>query len=120
MSGLRVERRDLERAFGSVGRVESALVGSTSATITFRDAKAAREAVRRFHGGQLNDHTINVYFEGEEPPRPRGGRTSGGGRSRTPPPASGSGGGGGGGGRSRSRRGHGNSGAAAPTRGSGG
>mmetsp|Transcript_131832 Transcript_131832/g.263089 ORF Transcript_131832/g.263089 Transcript_131832/m.263089 type:complete len:460 (+) Transcript_131832:120-1499(+) len=93
MSGLRVDRRDLERAFGSVGRVEHANVGNSTATITFREARAAREAVRRFHGGQLNERTIDVYFEGQEPSR----RHSAAGGSRGGTPRS----------RSRSRRGRG-------------
>jgi len=93
MSGLRVDRRDLERAFGSVGRVEHANIGNSTATITFREARAAREAVRRFHGGQLNERTIDVYFEGQEPSR----RHSAAGGSRGGTPRS----------RSRSRRGRG-------------
>eukprot|EP00428_Durinskia_dybowskii_P018061 CAMPEP_0170226532 /NCGR_PEP_ID=MMETSP0116_2-20130129/12977_1 /TAXON_ID=400756 /ORGANISM="Durinskia baltica, Strain CSIRO CS-38" /LENGTH=482 /DNA_ID=CAMNT_0010477257 /DNA_START=97 /DNA_END=1542 /DNA_ORIENTATION=+ len=63
IGGLRVDRRDLERAFGTVGRVECSTVSRDTATLTFRDAQAASQAVRRFHGGQLNDRTIDVYFE---------------------------------------------------------
>lgn len=91
INGLRVNRSDLERAFSSVGHVEEADVGPAQALITFRDAKSAKEAVRRFNGGQLNDRTIDVYFEGEPPPRSgaRGGRSRSRGRgapgSRRPP-----------------------------------
>lgn len=81
MQGLRVGRRDLENAFGAVGEVERAIVGPETASLTFYDAKAAREAVRRFDGGQLNERTIEVYFEGDEPTRQSSRR---GGRSRTP------------------------------------
>jgi len=112
MAGLRVDRRDLERAFGTVGRVESAVVGGQTATITFREPRVAREAVRRFHRGQLNDRTIDVYFEGQEPPRrspATRGSGGGGGSRREAPQRSRS--------RSRRARGSGSGGAAAaPTR----
>ncbi|CAE8672946.1 unnamed protein product, partial [Polarella glacialis] len=76
LGGLRINRRDLEAAFSAVGRVESAVVGEDSAKISFREARYAQEAVRRFHGGQLNERTIDVYLEGDAPPRRQ---TSGGG-----------------------------------------
>eukprot|EP00927_Polykrikos_kofoidii_P064986 TRINITY_DN60789_c0_g1_i1.p1 TRINITY_DN60789_c0_g1~~TRINITY_DN60789_c0_g1_i1.p1 ORF type:complete len:490 (+),score=129.58 TRINITY_DN60789_c0_g1_i1:91-1560(+) len=108
IDGLKVDRRDLEKAFSEAGPVDRCIVSDKSATIYFRDARSAQTAVRRFHGGQLNDRAIDVYFEGDEPPkravggrsrsrRARGGRASpmrGGGRKRKESPVS----------RSRSRR----------------
>jgi len=81
---LRVDKRDLEKAFESVGRVERSILSGSLAYITFCDPKDARDAVRRFHGGQLNDQTIEVYFA--EPGGFGGDRgRAAGGRSRTPP-----------------------------------
>eukprot|EP00927_Polykrikos_kofoidii_P059323 TRINITY_DN54503_c0_g1_i1.p1 TRINITY_DN54503_c0_g1~~TRINITY_DN54503_c0_g1_i1.p1 ORF type:complete len:530 (-),score=113.37 TRINITY_DN54503_c0_g1_i1:111-1637(-) len=87
IDGTKVDRRDLEDAFGEVGRVEYCVLKESVATITFRESRAAQDAVRRFHGGQLNDRTIDVFFEGDEHPkraktarsrsRGNGGRTSG-------------------------------------------
>ncbi|CAE8586311.1 unnamed protein product [Polarella glacialis] len=76
LGGLGINRRGLEAAFSAVGRVESAIVGAESATITFREARYAQEAVRRYHGGMLNERAIDVYLEGDAPPRRQ---TSGGG-----------------------------------------
>ncbi|CAK0885764.1 unnamed protein product [Prorocentrum cordatum] len=64
IQGLRLDKRDLERAFSTVGDVAGATLGSSSAKITFTSRSAAQEAVRRFNGGQLNDCTIDVYLEG--------------------------------------------------------
>ncbi|CAJ1337430.1 unnamed protein product, partial [Effrenium voratum] len=55
LQGLHINRRDLETAFRSVGQVMSANVGGDVATITFREEGSAKDAVRRFHGGQLNE-----------------------------------------------------------------
>merc|ERR1712151_379832 len=96
-----IDRRDLEKAFSSVGPVEGSVVQRNEAKITFKEHRAAREAVRRFHGGQLNDRVIDVHIDGAAPPPPRppsnrdksgrsrsrsrGARGSGGRSARSPP-----------------------------------
>lgn len=106
IQGLRLDARDLEKAFAAVGTVESAVMKGANALISFSSRRCATEAVRRFHGGQLNDRTIDVALEGEAPARHKG---SGGGRSRSPrqaersPPRSSRGHAPAAGGRSRSR-----------------
>jgi len=81
---LRVDKRDIEKAFDSVGRVERSTLSGSLAYITFYEPKDARDAVRRFNGGQLNDQTINVYFAEPGGFDEQRGRVAGG-RSRTPP-----------------------------------
>merc|ERR1712087_558000 len=100
LGGMNIDRRDLEKAFSSVGSVEGSEVKKNEAKIIFREPRAAREAVRRFHGGQLNDRVIDVHVEGSAPPPPppssrkqsarsrsrsRGARGGGGRSARSPP-----------------------------------
>lgn len=69
LAGLDLGRRDLEQAFSASGTVESCQLGRNSATIVYTTATQAKDAVRRFNGGKLNDRAISVYFDGEEPPK---------------------------------------------------
>lgn len=83
IDGLHIERRDLETAFEAAGRVFKASVKDGIATIVFEDERGAREAIRRFNGGQLNDRTIRVVLEADQPRRVGAGRAIEAARSRS-------------------------------------
>ena len=69
--GLSVDNRDLQNAFSTVGEVISVKTNTRDKVteIEYRDEKQAKEAVRRFNGGKLNDRIIDVYLPGEPPPK---------------------------------------------------